>query len=76
MSVGPERLEGRVVLVTGTASGIGLATASALVDAGAGCMRQTSVHRWQKSASVPTDSPRDCSRSINLTSPTQMQWRH
>ncbi len=35
MSVGPERLEGRVVLVTGTASGIGLATASALVDAGA-----------------------------------------
>jgi NAD(P)-dependent dehydrogenase (short-subunit alcohol dehydrogenase family) len=35
MSVGPDRLKGRVVLVTGTASGIGLATASALVDAGA-----------------------------------------
>jgi NAD(P)-dependent dehydrogenase (short-subunit alcohol dehydrogenase family) len=35
MSIGPERLKGRVVLVTGTASGIGLATAAALVDVGA-----------------------------------------
>jgi NAD(P)-dependent dehydrogenase (short-subunit alcohol dehydrogenase family) len=35
MSIGLERLKGRVVLVTGAASGIGLATATALVDAGA-----------------------------------------
>ncbi len=35
MSIGPERLKDRVVLVTGAASGIGLATAAALVDVGA-----------------------------------------
>jgi NAD(P)-dependent dehydrogenase (short-subunit alcohol dehydrogenase family) len=35
MNIGPECLKGRVVLVTGAASGIGLATAVALVDAGA-----------------------------------------
>ncbi len=35
MSTGLERLRGRVVLVTGAASGIGLATAAELVDAGA-----------------------------------------
>ena len=35
MNIGLQGLEGRVVLVTGTASGIGLATAKALVDAGA-----------------------------------------
>jgi NAD(P)-dependent dehydrogenase (short-subunit alcohol dehydrogenase family) len=35
MSIAPERLRGRVVLVTGAASGIGFATAAALVDAGA-----------------------------------------
>ena len=35
MNIGSESFKGRVVLVTGTASGIGLATAGALVDAGA-----------------------------------------
>ncbi|MGO9583328.1 MAG: SDR family oxidoreductase [Acidimicrobiales bacterium] len=35
MSIGAENLKGRVVLVTGAASGIGLATAAALVDVGA-----------------------------------------
>ncbi len=35
MNIGPESFKGRVALVTGTASGIGLATAAALVDAGA-----------------------------------------
>jgi len=35
MSTGTERLADRVILVTGTASGIGLATVAALVDAGA-----------------------------------------
>ncbi len=35
MSIGPGSFKGRVVLITGTASGIGLATAAALVDAGA-----------------------------------------
>jgi NADP-dependent 3-hydroxy acid dehydrogenase YdfG len=35
MSVGPRPFAGRAVLVTGAASGIGLATAAALVDAGA-----------------------------------------
>jgi NAD(P)-dependent dehydrogenase (short-subunit alcohol dehydrogenase family) len=35
MNLGPETFEGRVVLVTGTASGIGLATVAMLLDAGA-----------------------------------------
>jgi NAD(P)-dependent dehydrogenase (short-subunit alcohol dehydrogenase family) len=35
MTIGPECLKGRVILVTGAASGIGLATAAELVDAGA-----------------------------------------
>jgi NAD(P)-dependent dehydrogenase (short-subunit alcohol dehydrogenase family) len=35
MSIGTESLQGRAVLVTGAASGIGLATAAALVNAGA-----------------------------------------